>query len=250
MPGKVDEDTPLKKPTPQKRRTTFADHVYHALYSRIVNGAYAPNQKLPPETSLAQEFSVSRPVLRTALKMLRENGFVYSRQGAGNYVLAPAAQPLGFARVETLADIQRCYEFRLTIETEAAALAATRRNAEMLSEMQHALELLRAATGSKLHREDADYAFHLAITRAANNQYFETSMRVLRDHINIGMHMHGQFLLTDGTDGLEGVLSEHIAIYDAISRQDSETAASLMRSHLEHSRNRLFGAGLLDLRMG
>lgn len=27
------------------------------------------------------------------------------------------------------------------------------------------------------HREDADYAFHLAVTRAANNQYFEASMR-------------------------------------------------------------------------
>ena len=33
-----------------------------------------------------------------------------------------------------------------------------------------------AATNSQIHREDADFAFHLAIAQAANNQYFDTSL--------------------------------------------------------------------------
>lgn len=232
-----------------KPRTTLADRVYHSLFSRISNGDYPANQKLPPENILAQEFGVSRPVLRAALERLREEGLVYSRQGAGNYVRASLSKPVGFARVETLADIQRCYEFRLNLETKAAALAAERHNAAALGEIEEALKLLRAATGSLQHREDADFAFHLAIAKASNNQYFETTLRALREHVNVGMKLHGQSLMTDGAKGLEEVLQEHTVLFDAIGNRRAEEAAGLMQMHLEHSRDRLFGGGLLDLRM-
>ena len=39
----------------------LADRVYHLLYSRISNGDYSANQKLPSEKTLADEFGVSRP---------------------------------------------------------------------------------------------------------------------------------------------------------------------------------------------
>lgn len=237
------------KDTQSKPKRTLADRVYHSLYSRISNGDYPVNQKLPSEHQLSEEFGVSRPVLRTALEKLRAEGVIYSRQGAGNFVRASTTNPVGFARVETLADVQRCYEFRITIETQAARLAAERRNSAALLEIGEAFEMMRAATGSHQHREDADFAFHLAITRAANNHYFEASMRALRDHIYVGMKLHGQSLMTDGSKALEAVLDEHGAIYNAIRDGDGETAENLMRGHLEHSRSRLFGGGLLNLKM-
>jgi GntR family transcriptional repressor for pyruvate dehydrogenase complex len=223
--------------------------VYHSLYSRIINGNYPANQKLPPEQVLAEEFGVSRPVLRTALERLREEGLVYARQGAGNFVRSAPASPVGFARVETLADIQRCYEFRLTIEIKAAELAALRHNGDALADIEHALNLMRAATGSQQHREDADFAFHLAIAKATNNQYYEATLRALREHIYVGMKLHGQSLMSDGAKGLQEVLGEHDAIFAAIKNHDDTQAAELMGKHLMHSRDRLFGAGLLDLRM-
>jgi len=231
-----------------RRRTTLSDSVYHSLFNRITNGEYQVNEKLPPEAMLSQEFGVSRPVLRVALERLREEGLIHSRQGAGSYVRAAAAStPVGFSPVETLADIQRCYEFRLTIETQAAALAADRRDETALHAIAQALELMRAATGSHQHREDADFAFHLAIAQASNNQYFEATFRALREHINVGMRLHGMSLMTGG--GLEETLAEHNGLFDAISAGDRVQASELMRGHLEHSRDRLFGGGLLDLRM-
>nr|WP_157374398.1 FadR/GntR family transcriptional regulator [Salipiger sp. CCB-MM3] len=226
----------------------LADKVYHSLHARIVNGEYPANEKLPAEMQLAEEFGVSRPVLRSALEKLREEGMVVSRQGAGSFVRANVSPaPLGFSKVETLADIQRCYEFRINLETEAAALAAERRNAELLGEIEKALDLLRAATGSLQHREDADFMFHGSIARASNNQYFEATFRALRDHVNVGMKLHGESLMNDGRKGLEEVLDEHTRIYEAIGAQDPERARTEMRIHLEHSRDRLFGGGLLDL---
>lgn len=241
--GQDDRDAPRAKPG-------LADRVYHLIYSRISNGDYPANQKLPSEKALADEFGVSRPILREALERLREQGLVHSRQGAGSFVREVKTAPLGFARVETIADIQRCYEFRICIETMAARLAAARRDRGALNEIDTALSLMEGATESQTHREDADFAFHLAVAKAANNQYFEASMRALREHIYVGMKLHGQSLMTDGAKALKSVFDEHSAIFAAIRDGDGETAAQLMNDHLVHSRGRLFGGALIDLGRG
>ncbi|SNR56916.1 FCD domain-containing protein [Puniceibacterium sediminis] len=108
---------------------------------------------------------------------------------------------------------------------------------------------MRDAAGSMTHREDADFAFHLAITKAANNQYFEATLRALREHIYVGMKLHGQSLMSDGAKGLQGLFNEHCAIHAAIAARDPEKSSALMLAHLEHSRDRLFGGGFIDLRM-
>jgi GntR family transcriptional repressor for pyruvate dehydrogenase complex len=229
------------------RATLLSDFVYEKLKRAIAMGEYAGDQRLPSEHDLAREFDVSRPVVRAALQKLREKDLVYSRQGSGSYVKTPVdTKPLAFAPVETIADLQRCYEFRLTIEPEAAALAAERHGAEDLAAIGTALQLMRDATARQSHREDADFGFHLAITAAANNQYFETAMRALRDHIAVGMKFHGLSLSTV-RGGLDHVLAEHTRIYDAISRRDGETARRAMAEHVAGSRNRLFEGRLLDL---
>lgn len=233
-----------------RARPGLAERVYHLLYSRITNGDYPANQKLPSEKVLADEFGVSRPILRAALERLREQGVIYSRQGAGSYVREVKSVPLGFARVETIADIQRCYEFRICIETMAARLASARRNPLSLQEIETALSLMEGATELQTHREDADFAFHLAVAKAANNQYFEASMRALREHIYVGMKLHGQSLMTDGAKALRNVFGEHSAIFAAIREGDGEKAAELMKGHLVHSRDRLFGGALIDLGRG
>jgi GntR family transcriptional repressor for pyruvate dehydrogenase complex len=148
--------------------------------------------------------------------------------------------------LETIADLQRCYEYRLTFEPEAAALAALRRGDDNIAEIGNLLQVMRDATERRNHREDADFGFHLAITRAANNQYFETSMRALRDHIAVGMKFHGLSLQTV-SGGLDHVLEEHTAIFDAIKRKDGEKARSAMKAHVKGSRDRLFEGRLLDL---
>jgi GntR family transcriptional repressor for pyruvate dehydrogenase complex len=250
MKDSTDHDETVSSAEGQRQRPGLADRVYHLLYSRISNGDYPANQKLPSEKILAEEFGVSRPVLRVALERLREQGLVHSRQGAGSYVREVRTVPLGFARVETIADIQRCYEFRICIETCAARLAAGRRNDEALAEIGTALSLMQGATDSLTHREDADFAFHLAVAKAANNQYFEASMRALREHIYVGMKLHGQSLMTDGAKGLKEVFGEHSAIFASIRDGDGESAERLMRGHLTHSRDRLFGGAVIDLSRG
>ncbi len=114
---------------------------------------------------------------------------VYARQGAGTFVSAhgsPATQ-LAYSPVKTLADIQRCYDFRLTIEPAAAYFAAKRRDGSALEKIATALADLRETTNHLLHRTDADFLFHRAVTEAANNHYYTASMDALKPHIAVGM---------------------------------------------------------------
>lgn len=225
----------------------LADVVYDSIRRTIANGEYAEEERLPGEHALAAQFDVSRPVIRTALKRLREEGMVTSRQGSGSYISSTVLpKPLAFQPLETIADLQRCYEFRLTIEPAAAALAASRRSAADLAEIKKLLQVMRDATERRSHREDADFGFHLAITAAANNQYFETSMRALKDHIAVGMKFHGLSLQTV-RGGLDHVLDEHAAIFRAIANGEAETARAAMAAHVGGSRDRLFEGRLLDL---
>jgi GntR family transcriptional repressor for pyruvate dehydrogenase complex len=236
--------------TPERRERAkpapLADRVYEQLAARIASGEFRPNTRLPPEHDLAAMFGVSRPILRSALGRLRGEGIIISRQGAGSYVRDRAATALSFTPVETIADIQRCYEFRLTVEPEAAFHAALRRNESSLRKMEAALALLREATRHQRHREDADFGFHLAITEATNNHYYTSTMQALKEHIFVGMHMHGLSLI-GAKPKLQTVLEEHRAIHEAIAAGRSEDAKRLMRTHLAGSRDRLFEGRTLDL---
>lgn len=231
------------------RQTPLVQRVYQLLLAQISAGDYQPDERLPGENDLATRFAVSRPIVREALRRLRAEGLIYSRQGAGSFVRAAVedSRPLlGYAPVETIADIQRCYEFRLTIEPDHAFHAARRWNDAALANIAAALDLMGDATRAQRHRDDADFAFHVAIAEATNNHYYASSMQALKDHIAVGMKFHGVSLMGP-SPGLDGVFDEHRGIFEAIRARDGDTARARMRRHLEGSRDRVFEGRTLDL---
>lgn len=230
----------MRSETKGKRRRNLSDSVYDRLQSAIKSGAYRDGERLPAEHDLSSEFQVSRPVVRDALKRLRDRGLIVSRRGAGSFVRSTGVRdPLGFGSVESIADLEHCYEFRITLEPAAAEAAARRRTGADLAAIEAALDTMREATDRKQHRDDADFAFHAAIARASQNPYVATAMEALKDHIAVGMQFHGQSLKITA-DGLAEVFSEHLAIFEAIRAEQDDTARSLMHMHLSASRERLF----------
>jgi GntR family transcriptional repressor for pyruvate dehydrogenase complex len=221
-------------------RRSLSDAVFDRILRAIKSGAYGVDERLPTEHAMAAEFQVSRPVVRDALQRLRDQGLIYSRRGAGSFVREQGLrEPLGFGQLENLSDLQHCYDFRLTIEPEAAAMAALRRSPEALQKMKSALNLLRDATNRQAHRADADFMFHLSIAQASGNPYFATAMHALEDHIAVGMRFHG-ISLRSTSDGLQHVFTEHTAVYESIADSDADAALRLMKTHLNGSRDRLF----------
>ena len=72
-----------------------------ALRARLVAHDVGPRGALPGEVDLAREFGTSRVTVRRALDLLRQEGLVTSRRGAGWFAaIDPLRQPLG--RVKTV----------------------------------------------------------------------------------------------------------------------------------------------------
>lgn len=63
--------------------------VARTLKDEIISGIYPVGTLLPTEDGLCERFSVSRYTVREALRLLRDDGLVSSRQGAGTLVIPP-----------------------------------------------------------------------------------------------------------------------------------------------------------------
>jgi GntR family transcriptional regulator len=88
---KANPARPLKGAARTRTRAAADAHLYlqvaRALKKEIVGGVYAVGSQLPTEDDLCKRFSVSRYTVREALRRLREDGLVASRQGAGTVVV-------------------------------------------------------------------------------------------------------------------------------------------------------------------
>lgn len=207
----------------------------------IVNGEIAVGAKLPTEHVLSDQFAVSRPILRQALKQLREDGVIVSRQGSGSFVQRrPDGAVLDFAPVGSIADIQRTFEFRAAIEGEAAYIAAQRRTDADMKRLRVALNELDRCVRENELGVDADEAFHAAICAASDNQYFQAARVSMRANILTGMNLTRSLSLTKPEERMQLVQREHYAIFDAINDRDADAARLAMRAHVENARTRVF----------
>jgi DNA-binding FadR family transcriptional regulator len=179
-------------------------------------------------------------VVREALARLRANGVIDSRQGSGSYVrrLAAAREPQ-FAPLGSISDLERWYEFRAVIESEAAALAARWRDAAASGKIRGALRALEREVKGVRSGDDADYAFHMAVAEASKNPFFVETMTSIRNQILFSISL-SRSLAARGSRRDEEVRTEHEAVFEAIRDGKPERARAAMRRHIDNVRNRIF----------
>ncbi|MGL6111757.1 MAG: FadR/GntR family transcriptional regulator [Rubrivivax sp.] len=228
--------------TLRRRPRSLALELVEALGDRIREGRLAPGDKLPTEAAFMAEFGVSRTVVREAISKLQAAGQVQTRHGIGTFVVGLGeAAPFRIApeQFATLRDVIAVLELRIGIETEAASLAAQRRNGDNLRQMRAALDAIAAAVEAGRDAVGPDFQFHLEIARATQNAHFAELMG------SLGTMIIPRARLDSARDAgdeqrayLRRVNGEHESIFDAIRNQDSDAARAAMRTHLANSRER------------
>lgn len=230
-------------PSLRRKPRNLALDLVETLGTEIGQGQWPAFQKLPTEAAIMERFGVSRTVVREALSRLQAGGLVETRHGVGTFVRAPGDSPafrVSPDQLGTLREVIALLEFRISVETEAAALAAARRQSENLGEMRQALDEFFQAVENGRDAVSADYRFHSEIARATQNTHFTGLMKSL----GLGVIPRARLnkpapQSAERQAYLRRVNLEHESIYNAIDEQDVEAARAAMRTHLSNSRDRL-----------
>lgn len=223
-------------------RPKLSARVAEALRGKLLGGEIAPGQRLPTESSLTQEYGVSRSVIREALAALAADGLVEARQGAGVFAAAHPTSAFGAlaaemgSRVSTALNV---LEVRLAIEVESAALAALRRSPSQEAAIQEAFFEFERLLRQGEPTGPADFAFHRAIAAATGNPFYVEILDALgKRAIPCDVTSPWSTELTQSHDYQVGLQKEHLAILNAISAGDAEAARAAMRVHLGGSQDR------------
>jgi GntR family transcriptional regulator, transcriptional repressor for pyruvate dehydrogenase complex len=233
---------PLPSAPPRKHRN-LAQGVVAYISDSIRDGRLDPGDKLPTESEIMRLLGVSRTVVREAISHMQAAGLVETRHGIGTFVLEPrATNMLGIDpnTVITMRDVLALLELRISLETEAAGLAASRRTDAQLQQLRAALDSFAACVRTDGDTVGSDHQFHLLVAQASANRYFHDILSHLGTNIIPRARVNSAKLAQDDpVVYMERVINEHEDIFSAIARKDSESARAAMRTHLSNSRERL-----------
>lgn len=216
----------------------------------ITQGTLHVSDRLPSERELSDQFSVSRVVIREAVRNLEARGIVEVRHGSGTYVKSIPSPTL--ARTLTLllrleeSSLLDLYVVRQALELVAAPVAALKATPEEISAMRKCHEEMLGLFEQGLASEEAflafntrDEEFHNLISEAAHNLPLATLMNPI-----IHLIMTGRLEIIRRTGGFqrfimrskrETVLDEHFNILAAITNHDPKAAEHFVYTHLQRS---------------
>lgn len=220
--------------------TTFIpsyEQVARYIREQIHSGHFTEGYKLPSERRLAEQFGVSRVVVREAVKVLHTMGLVESRRGSGVYVrndpIPTVSRALTLSVTPEEESIQGLFELRESLEVLAARLAAARRTQAQLTAIEGALaDNLRAvARGDAAATHVADQQFHAAIGEVSGNPYLAAVLGAV-------WHIKEDLEPMVFTEALMFGGVYHTRITEAIRARASDDAAAIMAEHIQGTADR------------
>lgn len=191
------------------------DDLYPRLFDAILEQRIVPTSRFTEE-GLAEQFGVSRSVLRRVLARLAEQQVIILRPNLRAQVAAPDAQ-----QVQHILEARRLME--VTVVQLACAQASPgqmRRLRELVARQRACVEQGQQGPAIRLCGE-----FHLLLASIAGNRPLAQLLNSLVPLTSLVIAQQGAFA---------GTWREQSAMIEALERRDGGTAVSLMTQHLDH----------------
>lgn len=227
--------------TPVTAGARLSDQVAQQLSREIRSGRRASGERLPAEAKLAEQFEVSRTVVREAMSRLKSLGLVDARQGSGVFVAAaPPFAPLNFdtTLAASKSALSQMIEVRRALEADAAGSAAERRTNADKTAIRAAIRALDQAVASGRDGVEEDLLFHRSVALAAHNPFLLGTLDYLAQFMRraIKVTRANEARRADFT---ADVRSEHATMVAAIIAGDALAARAATQLHLTHAIGRL-----------
>jgi DNA-binding GntR family transcriptional regulator len=208
---------------------TKSDLAYTRVRRLILSGDLAPGAVLP-QGELARTIGISTTPLREALRRLKQEGLVELDAHRDARV-----RPLDAAEARDL------LELRGSLDPLAASLAAQRRTDADLADVRSAFDGLEGLSADPSAAQlESHHRFHAAIHRASHNALL---VEIL-DGLWVKTDRYRRHGLEAGRSEEErnARATEHRLLFDAVRDGDPDSAAEVMRRHVQTS----LGARSLD----
>lgn len=203
----------MTRATPLRREST-GDRIREILLERILDGTYAPGDRIV-ESRVARELETSQAPVREAIRELQGFGLVTVKPYCGACV-----REVGEAEMVEAAEV------RSVLEGFAARKAGTRLRERAPALREH-LEGMRAAAeaGDVQDFGAHDLAFHRQILEASDQA------TLVRTWESLGVGVRIRMLLERTGADLGGVAEVHAGVADACAAGDGAEAARLLERH-------------------
>ena len=213
-------------------RSRIADQIFEELRDDIVLGKIVRGEKLPSERELANQYGVSGPTVREAIRGLTLLGLVDVKHGSGAFVTANSepliARSLGAVIQLGNLGVVEVLGVLGALNEHAAGLAAVSATREDHARLEAALVILDQATTAETAAEAAR-EFHGAVAASAHNPLLAALCGFLT---NVQIELGAEFIGTS-TERWKKVFAKlrpmRAALIDAIIRRDRDAALGLAR---------------------
>lgn len=210
----------------------ISDQLFEKMRSLIITGELPAGYVFPIETQLCEQLHVGRSTLREVYKALATSGYI-TRSKTGTYVndrkSVICATPLNVSVQYSGAN--DVYAFRRMLETENAACAAANATAVDLQRIKEALQLQPYAEKDLQTLVKNDIKFHQRIAEATHNTLLLQTMLHMQGIIEkVSIFAFSKALESDMQLQFGDL---HQQIYEAIRDRDPESAANIMKRHME-----------------
>jgi GntR family transcriptional repressor for pyruvate dehydrogenase complex len=241
-----DEAAPRRS---QLRQPRLADMVASVLRERIVEGKLQDGDLLPKQDELLEEFRISRPSLREALRILESEGLLTVRRGnvGGSIVEAPnpesSAYMFGLVLQSRRGSVSDLAEAIQHIEPITASLCASREDREqtVVPQLRTNLAETEEAIADGPQFTVLSRHFHEQMVAACGNQTMILMVGALESLWSEQESQWAHRAQAQGQYPVERyrreVLNAHKALLAAIVAGQEEKAAKLARRHLQESQH-------------
>jgi DNA-binding GntR family transcriptional regulator len=198
--------------------STTTSFIVESLTRAIVEHRLEPGSKLV-EQKLADQFGVSRTLVRQALYRLSQNRLIKIEPARGAFVAAPSA-----------AEARQVFEVRRMLEAGmVSAFIATAKAADIKVLQNHIAQEKLAVQGDDIPgRTELLGDFHVCMAQLMHN---DVLAQLLTDLISRSALIT---LMYQTSSAAAHSHEEHAQIVKAIKARDTETAIALMDAHLRH----------------
>lgn len=216
----------------KKARRAFEEVALHIKES-IFSGVHKAGQRLPSEIELAQQFGVSRPTIREALRTLELSGFITIKTGVSG---GPIVKDTVLTTISNLfmdvfqmekITVKEFTAARLAIERIILDDAIIKIDEEDIKNLRENIEQANALLANNEVATGANFDFHSLLAQASKNRVFI----ILEKTMNaINYDLRSRTPVNHKTT--KAAVEDHEKLLDALIRKDLKSASKILEEHI------------------